>query len=115
MFSGQSKTKSTTEQIGEGSSSSSLGTATKKKKKFQVFTKTESDDSESENEVLENIAKRVVQKLTNTSPATNLWHSSLIPATATLTSAQTTPPLPFAIPIKKDDENDTFGRINIWR
>ncbi len=107
--------KSTTGQIGEGSSTS-FDTSTKKKRKFKLLTKTDSEDSESENEVFDNIAKRVVHKLTNTSPATNLWHSSLMPATATLTSAQTSPPLPFAVSIKKDDENDTFGsfHINSW-
>ncbi len=51
----------------------------------------------------------MAQKLTSTSPPTNLWHSSLAPATATLVSPDTNPPLPFKNEIKKDDENDIFG------
>jgi hypothetical protein len=62
--------------------------------------------------VFEAIAKKVVQKLTNTSPATNLWHSSITPATATLTTASADPPLPFDIKITKDDENDSFGNLD---
>ncbi len=70
----------------------------------------ESNLSESESdELFDVIAKKVVKKLTNISPATNLWHSSLTPVTATLTSASTEPPLPFPVNIKKDDENDVFG------
>ncbi len=105
-----SSQKAGSAQIGEGSSLQN-----KKQKNFHKLFKltNESDDDDSESdEVFDVIAKKVVQKLTNTPPATNLWHSSSTPVTATLATPVTEPPLPFAIKIKKDDENDVFGIIN---
>ncbi len=44
-----------------------------------------------------------------------MWHPSLSPVTANLVSPPTSPPLPFALEIKKNDENDKFDEKKILK
>ena len=106
--SGQLLRKTAHQTAHQSQSGDGLHNVTSKKSKLEkLFNDNESD---SEDEILYNkIVNKVTQKLTNTSPPTNLWHSSLTPATATLIAPETAPPLPFNNEIKKDDENDHFG------
>ncbi len=104
FFSGSNHQKT---QSGEG-----LIDHSQKKYKKLKLEKLIDDESDSEDEKFyQKIVNKVAQKLTNTSPSTNLWHSSLSPATATLLSSETSPPLPYQNDIKKDDENDIFGEF----
>ncbi len=75
---------------------------------IQTLFSDESDDDD----VLEKIAKIVKDKIVNTS--TNLWGSPNQATSTSIASPNTSPPLPFANSILKNDENDKFGKQNLY-
>jgi hypothetical protein len=87
---------STSQQIGEG--------AENKKQKLDL-------DSDS-NDFYNNLAEKVAEKITAKSSFTNLWRPSEIstPTVLAIKTPSTLPPLPYAIPIEKNLENDKFGK-----
>jgi len=54
----------------------------------------------------------VKDKIVNTS--TNLWGSPNQATSTSIASPNTSPPLPFANSILKNDENDKFGKQNLY-
>ncbi len=72
-----------------------------------------SDESEEEEDVLEKLANIVKEKIVKTS--TDLWGSPNQVTSTSVAYPNTSPPLPFANSISKNDENDKFGnyRYNI--
>ena len=73
------------------------------------------EDSNDDNEdIYEKIANRaaaiISEKIGNSSTTTDLWRPHLQITTTSLGTPNTSPPLPFANTIKKNDENDKFGK-----
>jgi hypothetical protein len=95
---------SSTKQIGEGSVSQP-----KKRKLSTLFSKlTESDD---EDDIIQHLTNIVASKIQGSSTSTNVFSPSESESVQiALATPNTTPPLPFAHKIKKDDENDDFGK-----
>jgi hypothetical protein len=89
-------------QYGEGDETSS------KKAKFE--------DIIQEPSVLEKIADLVASKIQTTSTSTDLFKSKeqSSPLTIGIATPITTPPLPYGFALKKDDENDDFGKLTYF-
>ena len=92
----------TNQQSGEGS----------QEKRKKLFLEDSDDDNE---DIYEKIAKRAAaiinEKIGASSTSTDLWRPHLQNTTTSLGSPNTSPPLPFANLIKKNDKNDKFGKI----
>ena len=103
------KNKEKTFEISTTNQQSGEGSHEKYKKHFL-------DDSDDKDEdIYEKIAKRaaaiVNEKIGTSSTSTDLWRPHLQNTTTSLGSPNTSPPLPFSNPIKKNDENDKFGKF----
>ena len=66
--------------------------------------------SGNEEDVFEHLANIVSQKIQNTSQTTSLFQPKETFTTIEVTTPNTNPPIGFSNPIRKMDENDSFGK-----
>jgi hypothetical protein len=102
------KNKEKSYEIPTTSQQSGAGSQEKRKKHFLDY---EDDDDE---DIYEKIAKRAAdilnEKIGSSVTTTDLWRPHLQQSTTSLRLPDTSPPLPFSNVIKKNDENDKFGK-----
>ena len=98
----QENSPSTSHQIGKG--------AEKRKQKLNF------DLDENSSDFYDNLADKVVEKISAKSSFTNLWSPSQIttPTVLSIKTPSTEPPLPFGNEIQKDLEHDKFGKYFIF-